>query len=77
MGGRGAQDSKLARGGRTAAGGRRRRAVRKGGRPVCLVTGKIRYRDGHDADLALRSLRKKRSRLDCEGGEHSNRVCRK
>lgn len=45
MGGRGAQDGKSARGGRTAAGGRRRRAVRRGGRPVCLLTGKIRYRD--------------------------------
>ena len=55
----------------------RRRAPRKAGHAVCLVTGKIRYRDGHDADLALRSLRKRRSRIECAGGEHSIRVCRK
>jgi hypothetical protein len=51
--------------------------VRKGGRPVCLVTGKIRYRDGHDADLALRSLRRRRSRIEAVGGSHRIRVCRK
>lgn len=54
-----------------------RRAVRRAGRPVCPATGKIRYRDGHDAGLALVSLRRRRSRIESSGGEHRIRVQRK
>ena len=55
----------------------RGRAARKAGRPVCLATGKIRYRDGHDAALALKSLVRRRSKAESEGAEHRIRVCRK
>lgn len=64
--------------GEVMAGERTRgRASRKAGRPVCPATGKIRYRDAHDAGLALVSLRRRRSRIESSGGEHRIRVQRK
>ena len=57
--------------------GRSGRTSRKAGRPLFPTTGKIRYRDGHDAALALKSLVRRRSRAECEGAECAIRVCRK
>jgi len=41
------------------------------------VSGKIRYRDGHQAALALKRLRRKAARADLDGAQHSIRVRRK
>ena len=57
--------------------GRPGRTSRKAGRSLCPSTGKIRYRDGHDAALALKSLVRRRSRAECDGAACSIRVCRK
>lgn len=54
---------------------RRRRA--KAHRATCLVTGKQRYRDGDDAALALRNLRRAAARADLDGAAHTIRVVRK
>lgn len=43
----------------------------------CPATGKIRYRDGDDAGLALKGLSRARSRADLEGASHRIRVVRK
>lgn len=61
----------------SSGGGNRRRTARKLGRPVCLATGKIRYRDGHDAALALRSMVRRRSRAEADGAAHRIQVQRK
>ena len=53
------------------------RARRRGGAPVCAVTGKIRYRDGHQAALALKGLRRRAARADLDGAKHRIRVRRK
>ncbi len=53
------------------------RTTRRTRRVTCLKTGKIRYRDGHDASLAVEELRKKRSLADVRGGSHTIRVQRK
>ena len=53
------------------------RARRRGGAPVCAVSGKIRYRDGHQAALALKGLRRRAARADLDGARHSIRVRRK
>lgn len=58
---------------RTARGSQRRRK----GAAICAMSGKIRYRDGHEAGLALRSLRRRASRAELQGGSHSIRVQRK
>ena len=54
---------------------RRRRA--KAHRATCLATGKQRYRDGDDAALALRNLRRAAARADLDGAVHTIRVVRK
>ncbi len=56
---------------------RGRRTARRTRRVTCLRTGKIRYRDGHDAALALEALRKNRSLADIRVGSHTIRVKRK
>ncbi|MGH8968786.1 MAG: hypothetical protein ACRDV1_02425 [Actinomycetes bacterium] len=43
----------------------------------CLSARKVRYRDGHDAALALTSLRRRRSRAETDGAAHNIRVRRK
>ena len=59
------------------------RADRRGGRAGrasqagCAATGKVRYRDGHDAALALKAARRRRARAERDGAEHQIRVCRK
>lgn len=53
----------------------RRRA--KAHRAICLASGKQRYRDGDDASLALRNLRRAAARADLDGAAHSIRVIRK
>lgn len=53
---------------------KRRHAPR---RPRCKTTGKVRYRDGHDATLALRTLKTIASRAEAEGGHHRIHVVRK
>ena len=53
-----------------------RRAARAG-RAGCAATGKVRYRDGHDAALALKAARRRRARAEREGAEYQIRVCRK
>lgn len=53
------------------------RTERKNGRPVCPATGKIRYRDGREAALELKSLARRRSRADVAGGSHRINVKRK
>ena len=53
------------------------RTVRRAGRAVCAATGKVRYRDGHDAALALKSARRRRARAEQDGAEHRIWVCRK
>ena len=65
------------KGGARGNDGVRPRTTRKQGRPVCFRTGKIRYRDAHDAALALRSLARKRSRANLDGGSHNINVKRK
>ena len=37
---------------------KRSQPARRRGAPVCAVSGKIRYRDGHQAALALKGLRR-------------------
>ena len=64
------------KGGIREGGNAKVRTTRKSGRPVCMRSGKIRYRDGHDAALALRALVRKRSRADTDGGRHTIRVLR-
>lgn len=59
--------------GRAGKGTRRRTR----GAAICAATGKIRYRDGHEAALALRSLLRRASRADVRGGRHDIRVQRK
>ena len=56
--------------------GRSARAGRAG-RAACAATGKVRYRDGHDAALALKAARRRRARAERDGAEHQIRVCRK
>jgi hypothetical protein len=53
-----------------AAGHRRRKHL-------CSTSGKIRYRDGHDAMLALERLRRKRAQAEIDGAAHRIRVQRK
>jgi hypothetical protein len=53
----------------------RRRA--KAHRAICLASGKQRYRDGDDASLALRNLRRAAARADLDGAAHTIRVVRK
>ena len=57
--------------------GRSFRTSPKAGGPLCPATGKIRYRDGHDAALALKALVRRRSRAECDGATCAIRVCRK
>jgi hypothetical protein len=45
--------------------------------PVCDATGKRRYRDGHDAGLARRSLALSRARAPLDGARHKIKVVRK
>lgn len=44
---------------------------------VCEVTGKRRYRDGDDAGLVLRNLKRRGATADIEGAGHTIRVVRK
>jgi len=53
------------------------RGDRRAGRAVCALTGKVRYRDGHDAALALKKARRLRARAEQDGAEHRIRVRRK
>lgn len=62
-------------GGKPANG--RGRQARRGGHATCAAAGKIRYRDGHDAALALKRLRRQRAKAEQVGAEHQIRVCRK
>ena len=55
----------------------RARATRVKGKTICLATGKTRYRDGHQAALALRSLQRRRSAAELVGAAHRIRVKRK
>ena len=58
----------------------RRRRGRRGAKKthgLCEVTGKRRYRDGDDAGLALRNLKRRRASIDLEGGTHTLHVTRK
>jgi hypothetical protein len=43
----------------------------------CAVSGKIRYRDGHDAMLALERLRRQRAKAEKVGATHRIHVVRK
>lgn len=53
----------------------RRRA--KHHHPICARTGKRRYRDGDDAGLALRGLRRMAAQADLDGAQHRLQVVRK
>ena len=44
---------------------------------LCEVTGKRRYRDGDDAGLVLRNLKRRGAAADVEGAGHTIRVERK
>ena len=44
---------------------------------LCPASGKIRYRDGHDAMLALERLRRKRAKAEIDGAAHRIRVQRR
>ena len=46
-------------------------------RSKCKISGKIRYRDGHEATLALHNLQTKASRAEAEGAAHRIHVVRK
>lgn len=63
-------------GGRSRGGASRGRR-RAGRRAVCAVTGKVRYRDGHDAALALKRARRLRAKAELAGAAHQIWVCRK
>ena len=56
---------------------RKARPTRVKGKTICLATGKTRYRDGHQAALALRSLQRRRSAAELVGAAHRIRVKRK
>ena len=56
---------------------KRGKPARRRGAPVCAMSGKIRYRDGHQAALALKRLRRMAARADLDGAQHSIRVRRK
>ena len=43
---------------------------------MCAVTGKVRYRDGHDVALALKAARRRRALAERYGAEQQIRVCR-
>jgi hypothetical protein len=53
------------------------KAGRVKGKTICLATGKTRYRDGHQAALALRSQQRRRSAAELVGATHRIGVQRK
>lgn len=55
----------------------RRHRRGKNNLPICGATGKRRYRDGDDAGLALRGLRRMADRAELDGIEHRIQVIRK
>ncbi len=44
---------------------------------LCPTSGKIRYRDGHDAMLALERLRRARAKAEIAGATHRIRMQRR